>query len=91
MRAPIYLLPTNEFVGCDISFAGRTGTNEFVPYLIRHQNTYTPNATHDFNHGISAPNNDPLMTHDFSRGTINPTLRYTPTHEFIRGLKEAIC
>ncbi|MFA4921318.1 MAG: hypothetical protein WC611_04245 [Candidatus Neomarinimicrobiota bacterium] len=88
---PSYYFPMNEFMGWDIPFAGRTGTNEFVPYNLRHQNTYIPNTTHDFNHGISAPNNDPLTTHDFSRGTINPYRKSKPTHEFIRGFQEATC
>ena len=88
---PSYYFPMNEFMGWDIPFAGRTGTNEFVPYNLRHQNTYIPNTTHDFNHGISAPNDDPLTIHDFSRETINPTLQYTPTLEFIRGLQETRC
>lgn len=82
---PSYYFPMNEFMGWDIPFAGRTGTNEFVPYLIRHQNTYTPNATHDFNHGISAQNDDPLTPHDFSRGYYGVKNERVVTHEFIRG------
>ena len=78
-------VPTNEFVGWDDTFIVRPGTNEFVPYLIRHQNTYTPNATHDFYHGISAPNNDSLTTHDFSRGYYGVKNERVVTHEFIRG------
>ncbi|MFH1252267.1 MAG: hypothetical protein V1715_14370 [bacterium] len=78
-------VPTNEFVGYDDTFIVRPCTNEFVPYFIRHQNTYTPNATHDFNHGISAPNNDPLTTHDFSRGYYGVKNERVVTHEFIRG------
>ncbi len=87
----VFIDPTNKFVGYQVTIAVRNHTNEFGPYLIRHQNTRPPNGTHDFNHGnYNAIRHHPA-THDFSRGTINPNRKSPSTHEFMRGKKEVTC
>jgi hypothetical protein len=84
-------LSMNEFMDWGHILITIIRTNKFGPCLISHQNTRTPNGTHDFNQGNYNTIRHHPATHDFSRGTINPNRKSPSTYEFMRGKKEVIC